>query len=607
MSIHLGFEVTENNQPDNADPEQWAVSVPMHHMMITGITQLSGKTTAIEGLLSRMPHDFTALVFRTKRNEVKFAGAHTAHPYYRPEVDWEYVKELLEAAMKQRLRIETSWIIRASKGASTLQEVYANVQKELDSGKLRGIDESMYTNIGAYFDKILPQLEEHPFASTLELSAGINVMELGHLSEEVQALVISSCLEDIQATRSKTIVVIPEAWSFLPQSRGNPVKWSAQRVIRQGGASENYMWLDSQDVTTVTKDVLKSVGVWILGIQREINEVKRVLEQIPTRTKPKTDEVMNLPLGHFYVAAENWCKKVYAQPAWSDNFMAWRVSIGILTPQEIQDFDKRPERVDSPPGPTVELGQHELKAGLARAEVAKDQLEAECITLQQRILDLERALTLRDEDIAGYQDVADRALAQTQEAIANLAALERDTQPLFAMRSALQTVLAPGMKPQPLELTKADFDNIAVLVANRLGQTPAMTMVSPLEAMKKQYQREAVDRLAEEAAAFPPRVREAVKWLESVGKTCSYVEISRNLDFPTTGGSLSTFSKGMKELVDDGWLAQSSNGVRSTIKAKVEKFLAVYEPTADDIDQTFAHLVAKLGEGTLTEELQATK
>ncbi len=601
MSIHLGYEVTENNQPDAVanvtaatlrGDSQWAVSVPMHHMMITGITQLSGKTTAIEGLLSRMPRDFTALVFRTKRNEVKFAGAHTAHPFYRPEVDWEYVRELLEAAMKQRLRFETSWIIRASKGASTLREVYANVQRELDSGKLRGIDESMYTNIGAYFDKILPQLEEHPFASKLELSAGINVMELGHLSEEVQALVISSCLEDIQLNRNKTIVVIPEAWSFLPQSRGNPVKWSAQRVIRQGGASENYMWLDSQDVTTVTKDVLKSVGVWILGIQREFNEVKRVLEQIPTRTKPKTHEVMNLPLGHFYVAAENWCKKVYAQPAWSDDWMAWRVSIGILTPQEIQDFDKRPARVDSPPGPT---------ASLARA---KEQLETECITLQQRVLEGERALARAEDERDDLQVDRDTIKARLEE-------MAKAMLPLSNLRTAIQAVVGvqeaehgPRQAPQ---LTEEVIQGIVIMVANRLGQTPTVTMVAPLEAMKKQYQREAVDRLAEEAAGFPPRVREAVKWLESVGKTCSFVEISRNLDFPTTGGSLSTFSKGMKELVDDGWLAQSSNGVRSTMKAKVEKFLAIYEPTTEDVEQTFAHLVAKLGEGTLTEDPQATK
>ncbi|MFQ6027342.1 MAG: hypothetical protein ACE5Q6_07605, partial [Dehalococcoidia bacterium] len=220
MRIHVGYEVTGGTEPS-------PVSLPMHHMMITGMTRLSGKTTTIEALLSRLPEGFTSLVFRTKRGEVEFRGANRVRPFYRPEVDWEYVLSLLEAAMKQRLRMEQSWVIRASKGANRLQEVYANVKRELGSGKLRGIDESMYTNLEAYFDKILPQLEEHPFASELELREGVNVMELGHLTEEVQALVISSCLEEIYRFHDHTIVVIPEAWLFLPQARGNPVKWSA--------------------------------------------------------------------------------------------------------------------------------------------------------------------------------------------------------------------------------------------------------------------------------------------------------------------------------------------------------------------------------------------
>jgi len=57
MNIHLGFEVGTGAP----------VSVPLHHACITGLTRLSGKTTAAEGLLSRLPAEFTGLVFRTKR------------------------------------------------------------------------------------------------------------------------------------------------------------------------------------------------------------------------------------------------------------------------------------------------------------------------------------------------------------------------------------------------------------------------------------------------------------------------------------------------------------------------------------------------------------
>nr|NIW81888.1 hypothetical protein [Thermoplasmata archaeon]NIW88056.1 hypothetical protein [Thermoplasmata archaeon] len=51
-------------------------------------------------MLSRLPEEFTALVFRTKRGEVEFREATRVQPYYRPSVDWEYVESLLEAAMK---------------------------------------------------------------------------------------------------------------------------------------------------------------------------------------------------------------------------------------------------------------------------------------------------------------------------------------------------------------------------------------------------------------------------------------------------------------------------------------------------------------------------
>ncbi|NIS19273.1 MAG: hypothetical protein GWN89_04855, partial [Thermoplasmata archaeon] len=57
-------------------------------------------TTTIEAMLSRLPEEFTALVFRTKRGEVEFREATRVQPYYRPSVDWEYVESLLEAAMK---------------------------------------------------------------------------------------------------------------------------------------------------------------------------------------------------------------------------------------------------------------------------------------------------------------------------------------------------------------------------------------------------------------------------------------------------------------------------------------------------------------------------
>ena len=61
----------------------------------------------------------------------------------------------------------------------------------------------------------MPQLEEHPFADELDLQPGVNVLELGLLSEEVQAPVLSSYLTVVQDRPSRSVVVILEAWFFF--------------------------------------------------------------------------------------------------------------------------------------------------------------------------------------------------------------------------------------------------------------------------------------------------------------------------------------------------------------------------------------------------------
>jgi len=51
----------------------------------------------------------------------------------------------------------------------------------------------------------------------------------------------------------------------------------------------------------VDKRVLKQVGVWILGVQREVNEVEHTLSQmgVPKKLKPQPEEVMQLRRGRF--------------------------------------------------------------------------------------------------------------------------------------------------------------------------------------------------------------------------------------------------------------------------------------------------------------------
>src|SRR3990167_7597963 len=100
MNIHLGYEVGTGNK----------VEIPLRHLAVTGQTQLSGKTTTLEALISRS--GLRAVAFVTKRAESGFQNAHTIPPYFRERADWQFVRSILEATMRQGMKFQTSWIVK---------------------------------------------------------------------------------------------------------------------------------------------------------------------------------------------------------------------------------------------------------------------------------------------------------------------------------------------------------------------------------------------------------------------------------------------------------------------------------------------------------------
>jgi hypothetical protein len=318
--ILLGFEIGTGKE----------VRVPYAHTVVCGQTQASGKTTTLEGMLSRTGDPpRPALAFLTKRAEGAFAGAHIIPPYFRDRADWQFVEAILEAMMRERMKYERQWIIRVCQGARSLAQVANNVELALHGDKKHkaasGYAAGMYLQLSEYFKLLMPELERLKLSmhgAALDLSPGLNVMDLSEYSTEMQSLSIASSMEEIYRRRN-VITVIPEAWEFLPQARNTPVKLAGEALIRKGAAAHNFMWLDSQDITGVDKRVLKQVGVWILGVQREINEVEHTLSQmaVPKKLKPKVEDVMQLRRGQFFVCFEDVMKKVYVLPSWMpENF-----------------------------------------------------------------------------------------------------------------------------------------------------------------------------------------------------------------------------------------------------------------------------------------------
>lgn len=323
-TVRLGYEIGTGT----------AVDIPIGHMVITGQSQLAGKTTALEGLVERS--GVQAISFVTKRGEGSFSNARRIDPYFRERADWQFVEAILESAMNQKMRFERAWIIRAARGAHTLADVRKNVA-ELSAKAKGGMNADMYMLLGEYLDLVVPLIAKLPVVHTVHFWAGLNVMDLQTYPTELQGLVIRSVLEWIYDHEKAVVTVIPEAWEFIPQTRGSPVKMAATALVRKGAGLGNFLWLDSQDIAGVEKTILRQASVWLLGVQREANEIKRTLEHIPAGVKkPRADDVANLTLGQFWACVPGRVVKVYAQPAWLDDADAQLIATGQMTVQEVR-------------------------------------------------------------------------------------------------------------------------------------------------------------------------------------------------------------------------------------------------------------------------------
>jgi hypothetical protein len=318
-TVLLGYEI----------PTGEPVSVPIRHTVITGRTQESGKTTALSALISRSKRK--ALAFITKRSEKAFPSGTVIPPYFQERTDWRFVESILEAQMHEKMKYQRQWIVKVTEGATSLAEVNRNIQRRMAKVGPDSYAGGMYLLLSEYFKLLLPELSRIRLVSErLHLSPGLNLMDLRPY-QDMQPLAIASSIEAAYHLDDVT-VCLPEAWEFIPEERNTPVKMAATAFIKKAAGSGNFLWIDSQDLASVDKGVLKQVGVWILGVQGEINEVKHTLAQValPPKQKPKPEEIQQLSVGQFYVCYGTVTKKVYVQPAWMDSETAIKIARGEL-------------------------------------------------------------------------------------------------------------------------------------------------------------------------------------------------------------------------------------------------------------------------------------
>ncbi len=563
-AIHLGFEI----------PSGEPVSIPTSHIIVTGLTQLSGKTTTLEALITRS--GLRAIVFRTKPGERGFSEGTRVAPYFKEKSDWQYVASLLEATLKEKLKFERSWIMNACKGTSSLLEVKRNIEQQLANPKLGGLNRSVYTTLDEYLNLILPQISVTTFSHNLELQPGVNVMDLERLKDELQSLVIRSVLETVLKDLHDTIVVIPEAWKFLPQGRGNPCKETAEQFIRQGATNRNFLWIDSQDVAGVDKTPLKSVSTWILGLQSELNEVRHTLAQMPVakNLRPSEDEIMRLPIGHFYVCTQEGSRKVYVQPAWLDGNMAQLVARGL---GDVKDVIK-PLSAMLPPLPNL-IPPIEADEKLRTLEEVKKEISS-----------------VRRDSAAQLDAVMDyvRKLAET---VGTLAIAGKPSPASTVDVEAI--VLAVMAKLPNSELAEQKIiDAVLARVGTRISSgAPPMT-VEPLKALRTTFLQEAKEKILKQIAELSVDKKKVIKFVESVQKAVSQKDLlERCLHLSGTSGGNNDKIKAISKELSALGLVRRDDRIAATypnLKAKIKNELGFHEASDEEIDQVYNHIIAEL-------------
>ena len=184
MKFHVGFEIGSGSP----------VEAELHHLAIFGLTQKSGKTTALEAFIHRIDGGAKVLVFRTGRGEIGFEGA-APHPvFFRERTDWQFVEGMISAHLQEKAKFYRGDIMRACRGAKSLEDVRRHIQTALNKSKEGSFVEKIYTELDQYLAEILPELYSMKWADSLVLVAGAQVMDLEGVKPALQQLIISATL-----------------------------------------------------------------------------------------------------------------------------------------------------------------------------------------------------------------------------------------------------------------------------------------------------------------------------------------------------------------------------------------------------------------------------
>ena len=568
-NIKLGYALEQEGYRTGQE-----ISIQPSHLLVTGLSQKAGKTTTLESLIKRSGK--RAVVFRTKIGEKSFLSGTIIPPYFKDRSDWKFIKGLIESTMKMRIdKFEQATIINLCKqtGGNSLIDFKKKVDQKLGE-KISNSTMVTLTNLQAYLDEVLPKLNTIQFSRELELVDGLNIIDLERFARdsEVQGLIIASVLEEILYNNkfNGTIVVIPEAWKFIPQERGNPCKVIVEEFIRQGATNDKYIWIDSQDMSGVDKTPLKQITEWVLGYQSEKNEVKHTLDQIPLPKihKPKEEDIMTLGKGIFYFASRDMTCKLYVQPFWLDDERSIKIATGQL---KIEDLDVK-----------IDYAKNEVKPFEAPKPIEKN-LEHNNDELNEMRIDF-------------FSKLADM---QTQVSIISQNLHELQNKQQVIDENGIVAKVLQKIPIQPIHTSQSvDKESIIREIINRIPKSGNVVYeIAPIEKIKKDFIQTAKTRIMDDMSKLSDEAKIMLKYLESRNVEVTVNELCMKcfLMKQSGGGYGQTVNNFGKELTEYHLVDKKQSGrFIGTLRTRINELLKVHEATNEEIENLYNHIIVEM-------------
>lgn len=358
-SLFLGYEVGTGKP----------VEVEIFHMLVTGQTQKSGKTTCLKALATQVVQKgYKVLILDTKTQIQDYEGFGEQIPVcVEQTTDALILRDLLESINTRAISKLQATLTTLASDTSTFDEVLEKAIQMRETPKLSSFKKDALIILVDLLKRLIATTKRVETTSELILPYDINRMTINEFAIEGQQLIANTVFKQVLKKFKRVVVILDEAHKFLPQKRSSPCKTKVQSFVTQSAITECFLWESTQFLAPTDKDAMKAMPIKLLGKQDHSTEVEHALSLIPgtigkTRGDITKDTLMTLKIGHFILVHDDGeVTQVYVQPPDADPDDCIKVAKGLMGPKDINyvlDVDGETFQIVKefkPIGPEIEI------------------------------------------------------------------------------------------------------------------------------------------------------------------------------------------------------------------------------------------------------------